>query len=553
MSSSGCDAFGGGVAARGGPGRNGPAGGMPVRCGPLPGSREHDDREQDNSGQHDPEQRDRDDREQRDRHQNGRDQDSLEQHDREQHDRASDGRGQENHRHSDVGLLVSTSDSSRLDNSALDDREPHQARVNWLGLQPVEGTQWMVLPMGAGLADGYLGVALFLAQLGRLTGVGRYARVARQAVTPVPALLSALDSRPDLLAMVGYGVAEGMAGISYALARMSTLLDDAALGEWAEAAVQLTARLRAGGQVTGGAATDGQAASGLVAGQTPVSAGWMDGLAGCLAAMTAVHAELGSPAAATVARACADQLADLVQRTGAWGTDALQPVSRGFAAGPAGIGWALARFGAIAADPGYQEAARQAIRCALDPAARDGEDDSPGWCRGTAGLLVARSYLGDSGPRDTGPGGTDRGDTGQSDIGLGDTGMYREARLLAQQPMLRDLSLCHGEAGITEALTMLAPAAPDSLAAWPSSGPPARGPGRWPPPWRHRAGLIADAVRWQGRFCGTPGGVSTPGLLRGLAGIGYALLRAGFTERVPSVLFLEPTPGSAHQATKITY
>jgi Domain of unknown function (DUF4135) len=118
-----------------------------------------------------------------------------------------------------------------------------QARVNWLGLQPVDGTPWVVLPIGAGLADGYLGVALFLAQLARLSGVSRYADVARRAVSPLPGLLSVLDGRPDLLATVGCGAAEGVAGISYALARMSTLLDDPALGEWADAAAHLTARL----------------------------------------------------------------------------------------------------------------------------------------------------------------------------------------------------------------------------------------------------------------------------------------------------------------------
>jgi lantibiotic modifying enzyme len=32
------------------------------------------------------------------------------------------------------------------------------------------------------------------------------------------------------------------------------------------------------------------------------------------------------------------------------------------------------------------------------------------------------------------------------------------------------------------------------------------------------------------------------GLLNGLAGIGYGLLRLGFAHRVPSILLLEPAP-----------
>lgn len=377
------------------------------------------------------------------------------------------------------------------------------ARVNWLGLQPVESTPWVVLPMGAGLADGYLGVALFLAQLARLSEVSRYAEVARRAVGPLPALLSVLDDRPDLLATVGSGAAEGLAGISYALARMSTLLDDPALGEWADNAAQLTTR--------------------VVVPSAEAPAGWLDGLAGCLAAMTAVHTELGSAAAAAAARECADQLAALVKRTAGRCAAPVQPVPLGFAAGPAGVGWALARFGVSVGDLAHQEAGRRAVWCAVGRVADGGGDDSPGWCRGAAGLLVAESCL-------------------------GDTGLLREAQLLTQRPVLRDLSLCHGEAGITEALTMLTSTAAARTAQpspeQPSPEQPGGGPASAPPPWRQRAGLIVSTVGQHTRFCGTPGGVPTPGLLRGLAGIGYGLLRAGFTERVPSVLFLEPTPAA---------
>jgi class II lanthipeptide synthase len=253
--------------------------------------------------------------------------------------------------------------------------------------------------------------------------------------------------------------------------------------------------------------------------------GWLDGLAGCLAAMTAVHTELGSAAAADAARASADQLAALVERTGGRCLAAAQPVPPGFASGPAGVGWALARFGAITGDPAYREAGRRAVRCAVAPATGGVGDGSPGWCRGAAGLLVARSCL-------------------------GDTGLHREGQLLIQRLVLPDLSLCHGEADITEALTMLTPGelAPTART---STRQDSRGLAGLPPPWRHRAGLMVSALGRHTRFCGTPGGVPTPGLLRGLAGVGYGLLRAGFTERVPSVLFLEPTPAPTRRQSRL--
>ncbi|MYT19655.1 type 2 lantipeptide synthetase LanM, partial [Streptomyces sp. SID7760] len=78
-------------------------------------------------------------------------------------------------------------------------------RVNWLGLEQISGDHWAVLPMGGGLAQGYCGVALFLAQLGALTGAERYTALARQAVRPLPALLAALAADPGLGAAVGPG------------------------------------------------------------------------------------------------------------------------------------------------------------------------------------------------------------------------------------------------------------------------------------------------------------------------------------------------------------
>jgi lantibiotic modifying enzyme len=353
--------------------------------------------------------------------------------------------------------------------------------VNWIGLQLVEDTRWMVLPMGAGLADGYLGVALFLAQLADLTGIDRYATVARQAIGPVRRLCETLTDHRDLLVAVGCG-AWGLGGISYGLARMAVLLDDAELREWTEFAVQVTAR----------------------AADLAVRPGWAGGQAGCLAAMTAVQADLESAAAQGLASECADRLAELVEGTGGRCASGGDPVPPGFAAGPAGVGWALARFAAAGAEPRYAPAGRRAVRCASELASAATADESPGWCTGTAGLTIARTCLADA--------------AGTAD------GQFA-IRDLADRPLLRDLSLCHGELGITEALTIWAAAGQEEAAVQ----------------LRHRAGLILDAISRQTRYCGTPGGVVTPGLLHGLAGIGYGLLRLGYTDRVPSALLLEPT------------
>lgn len=343
-------------------------------------------------------------------------------------------------------------------------------RVNWLGLELVDETQWLVLPMGAGLAHGYTGVALFLAQLAELSGIPRYGEIARAAIGPVPTLFDTLSSRADLLTAIGCGGLYGLGGVAYGLARLSTLLDDDVVRGWAIRAVGLAETVAA----------------------APNPPGWAGGHAGCLAAMAATGTELGHDPATRLATASADRLLEMSGRT-----NREPPI--GFADGVAGIGWALGRFAEISGDPRYAGPALDAVR-------RAGTTNHPGWCSGLAGVEVARLGATASPPPEA---------------------LTRALDGLAERPVLRDLSLCHGELGVADMLTMLASThrVPELASAR-----------------RRRAGLVLDAIDRYGPTCGTPGGVPTPGLLNGMAGIGYGLLRLGFPDRVPSVLLLEPTP-----------
>ncbi|WP_054049247.1 type 2 lanthipeptide synthetase LanM family protein [Alloactinosynnema sp. L-07] len=336
--------------------------------------------------------------------------------------------------------------------------------VSWIGLELVDERQWLVLPMGVGLANGTLGVALFLAQLAELSGIDRYTDVAGRTLRGTAALIERFADAPESAPAVGSGGLHGFGGIAYALARIARLLDDGDLRRLAATSVDLAA-----------AAADG-------------APGWATGGAGCLAAMGAVHAELDLPAAGTLARSCADGLVQLVADPGD------DPPS-GFADGVAGVAWALSRYAESVAEPGYAEAARRAAALvAEDPG------QPPGWCAGTAGLLLGRSCAADGGgPR-----------------------MADQVRDLAWRPVLSDLSLCCGELGVIDTVTALTARVPGVADTR-----------------RRSAGLVLDAITRHGARCGTPGQVPTPGLLNGLAGIGYGLLRLGFANRVPSALLLE--------------
>ncbi|WP_330277547.1 type 2 lanthipeptide synthetase LanM family protein [Lentzea sp. NBC_00516] len=309
-------------------------------------------------------------------------------------------------------------------------------RVNWLGLELVDDRHWTVQPLGAGLSNGYTGVALFLAELGALTGAARYEEFARDALRPLPALLEMFAGEPELVTAVGGGI-HGLGGICYGLARLTSLLGlDSEL---------LTQAVR-------------------LMPQEDSSLTVVDGVAGSLAAMLAV----GTPESL----ALADHYASTLR-------GAICPAN-GFARGHAGIGWALKRYAATFHDKLSDVTARSFLESdAIDPT-------DTGWCTGLAGAALARDD-------------------------------ERLAGLLASRKPLRDMSLCHGELGVVEALAAHHPSAAT-----------------------RRTALLLGALEEHGAHCATPGGVPSPGLFTGLAGIGHGLLRQGFP--VPSVLLLQSSP-----------
>ncbi|MCX4388031.1 type 2 lanthipeptide synthetase LanM family protein [Micromonospora peucetia] len=348
--------------------------------------------------------------------------------------------------------------------------------ANWLGLEPVDGGHSTIMPLGAGLGNGYPGTALFLAELARLTDVDRYAEAAGRAVRQLPVLLTALDARPHLASTIGSGGFTGLGGIAYAAARLADLLQDDALGDSVERAVRLAA----------------------IAATTETNLGVLDGLAGCLAAMLAVSDLTGLPLAAATARDCA-------QRLLAAGSSL--PAQPGFATGTAGIGWALLRFAQVGGDERHAEAGSAMLaRAATGPIPGP---STHSWCHGVPGIAVAiadqRRLL--------------------ADPALA-AFVDRAATAVSQTGLVSDHSLCHGEMGRQEMLSVAA----------------ARGRRAAVSVRFDQAGQLVAALDQAGPRCGAAGDVSVAGLLDGLAGIGHGLLRIGFADHVPSALLLHAEP-----------
>src|SRR6185437_1133808 len=95
---------------------------------------------------------------------------------------------------------------------------------------------------------------------------------------------------------------------------------------------------------------------------------------------------------------------------------------------------------------------------------------------------------------------------------------------LTDQPPLAHHGVCHGETGALEALLVMSQRGD----YWAARG------------LRRRSAALLGALATAGPRCGTPGQVTTPGYLHGLAGIGYGLLRLAEPSAVPSILLFEP-------------
>ncbi len=378
-------------------------------------------------------------------------------------------------------------------------------RVGWLGMTFIEESRWQVQQINHDLYSGYAGVALFLSQLARITGEQRYAELARNAVIPLRVLNDELPA-VALESFLG-GAFNGLAGTAYALVHVATNLDDPAL--LAPLETILTA-------ITPTVAHD-------------TTYDLIGGAAGGIAVGLAIYETTGLPTARRFTEACAHHLRQAAQPQEhgvAWVTDmeASQPLT-GFSHGAAGMGWALLRYAAATGDQAAREIGLAAFAYERTLyredtgnwpdyrviAGRTPSADGSGlhaWCHGSPGIGLSRADLRHLDDPDI-----------AADLDLAVRAM------LARGPQANH-SLCHGQLGNLELLTTAVAAGRRDLA----------------PVWAEWATAALDGLARFGPACGTPGGVATPGLMSGLAGIGHGLLRLAAPEQVPSVLLLH-APG----------
>jgi len=378
--------------------------------------------------------------------------------------------------------------------------------ASWIGITPVGAREisWSLRPLDAGFYNGLSGCSLFLAYLAAVTGDKSYERIARKTLTLIRKLLD--RGRASGVPVRSLGAFSGVGGIIYALAHLAALWEDASLIDEAKA---LAADVPA-----------------LIA--TDKTLDVIGGSAGAIAALEALNRISASDHLLHAAVLCGERLLHQQQPQGrgvGWKTEigSSRPLT-GFSHGAAGIAWALLKLAAWSGEARFRESAESAIAYERSTFVAEeanwpdyrvgvGEDQSDlrfmvAWCHGAPGIGLARidslQYMDDHETRE-------------------------EIRIALSKTVESDFGtnqcLCHGDLGNLDILLHAAQQVDDSW--WSKAG-------------KRLASETLATIAERGCLSGTQTSLVSPGLMIGLAGIGYGLLRLACPERVPSVLVLAP-------------
>lgn len=422
-------------------------------------------------------------------------------------------------------LRTATSEELRAEAAAIGDRLLRTAvwdgpdRICWLGVNLVGEEVWQVSPTRMDLFNGLSGIALFLGYLGHTTGNHEYRAAAEAAASMVAGQIERLESAAEgYAALSGLGAFGDLGGPLYALSHLGSLWGRADLLDAASSIVpHLAERL-----------------------PHDTAFDVINGSAGGILAMLALHAARPTPEALDTAERMAEHIVGHADHSGTgirWvGSANPGAALAGMSHGASGVAVALARLDRVLAGNRYDDVVRGALefeRSLFDEEHGNWADlraTTPdgtfmtAWCHGAGGIGLARAELLRHGWEAPGT----RQDLHHALDRIEHTG-------IADDPVggVSNHSLCHGALGdietlLTGALAMGDADEKDVLERARACA----------------ANVLAhrDAAEWR---CGVPMGVETPGLMPGLAGIGYGLLRLADPHAVPSVLLLEgPGRGS---------
>jgi type 2 lantibiotic biosynthesis protein LanM len=401
--------------------------------------------------------------------------------------------------------------ADRLESLALSDEH----NVNWIGMTFMGGRSWTLLPLIDDFYNGTQGVTFFLAYLGDVLQEERYTAIARKVAASISRRVDTLLENAEQVKgeELGAGGYSGLGTYVYTLAHLGQLWKAPELLAQAEAVAELIPSFV----------------------EKDKTLDIVGGSAGCILNLLALYRATSSARVLDIARRCGDFLierAKVMEHGVAWETNMLSnaPLT-GFSHGASGIAYALLELAAAAGDERYRKTAFDAFayeRSVFSESAgnwpdfredRLQSDKDEGafmvaWCHGAPGVGLGRL----------------RAFERSRDAQLRNE-IETAVETTLQQGLGLNHSPCHGDLGNLEFLFEAGRVLRD-------------------PALSDEVGRVADSllnsIDTYGWICGTPQGIETPGLMTGLAGIGYQLLRLAEPDRVPSILTLAP-PASVAQ------
>jgi hypothetical protein len=390
-------------------------------------------------------------------------------------------------------------------------------RIGWLTVETVDAQHRRVAPAGLAGYSGLPGIGLFVSSLAAVTGDRQAAVLADQVADEVARRCLAAAKLGPPARGTGVGAFGPLLAPVYYLAHAAVLHGRAELADLAHAKlVPAVAGL-------------------LAAGRPEVSpASVAGGRAGCVLALLALHAVRPDPELVRLAGLAARGPAGPGGQPAAPGSG-----EAGLGYGASGAALALSRLHAVTGEPELADAAGALLGGEPDPA------PAAGWCDGAAGAGMARLELAAD------PALAHLRDTLTS-------GLRRSVAVVAANlDRAPDDSLCHGRLGMLELLTSpdlassgLAsadPASADPASADPASADPASTGPAGLDPW-----LVAAELCERGAAgCRTALPQPAPGLLPGLAGIGFGLIRLACPGVVPHALVLAPPAPRADATDRV--
>lgn len=377
--------------------------------------------------------------------------------------------------------------------------------VGWLSVTLVNGRDWRPVPTGLDLYNGLPGIAFFLAYLGQITRDQHYTALARLTLQTIQTQIS---GEQPLARRGSIGAFDGAGSLIYLFSHLGALWQEPELYREAE---EIIARLPE-----------------FIAQDEFFDI--LNGAAGCIAALLSLYKVAPSEQTLATAIQCGDRLlsqaSTLAQGIG-WKNQHTPVPLAGMSHGNAGIALNLFRLFRVSGETRFRAAALAALeyeRQLFSPEKqnwpdlreesadkqREGAEQTymTAWCHGASGLGLARL-----------------GSLPYQDDPAIRAEIAAAVRTTLESGFGTNHSLCHGDIGNLDFLLSAIQKLPDLYS-------------------RQKLELIQtsllESMEGQNWVSGVPMGIEAPGLMLGLAGTGYALLRQAEPERVPSILLLEP-------------